>query len=317
MKTKIYSIVLALICISLSLAVNGFAAEEPVRGWYDPINDWFVYEWERPGQGTITGIDDPPNKIDPMIALSISYDKKSKEYNYSYKFTNREGKQLLYNIIIEYYSPISDATAPSNDWHITPNYRDLNELHWAKTLGELHGIPPGETVGGFSFKSHGPPAILNAVFFGKRRVRVDMPGDYDTFELMYSYERVANKLEEQYSEKFKDVVLKTVAPGPIPEELIPADFLQGIIDMKHEAMELGWVTNEGIKDSLDMKLEAALKKFQSGNTKAAKNILGAFINEVEAQGCESYADCPKGKHLTPEAYALLKFNAQYLIDNLK
>ena len=40
-------------------------------------------------------------------------------------------------------------------------------------------------------------------------------------------------------------------------------------------------------------------------------------NEVEAQGCESYDDCPKGKHLLPEAHALLKYNAQYLADNLK
>ena len=42
-----------------------------------------------------------------------------------------------------------------------------------------------------------------------------------------------------------------------------------------------------------------------------------FGNEVEAQGCESYEKCPKGKHLTSEAYALLKYNTQYLIEKLQ
>ncbi|MBI4822893.1 MAG: hypothetical protein HY805_01510 [Nitrospirae bacterium] len=47
-----------------------------------------------------------------------------------------------------------------------------------------------------------------------------------------------------------------------------------------------------------------------------KNILNALINEIEAQGCETYEGCPKGKHLLPEAYALLKYNVLYLIERL-
>jgi hypothetical protein len=65
-----------------------------------------------------------------------------------------------------------------------------------------------------------------------------------------------------------------------------------------------------------VKLDNAKKKLAEGSPGATKNILRAFINEVEAQGCATYENCPPGKHLTSEAYALLKFNAQYLIDNL-
>ena len=77
--------------------------------------------------------------------------------------------------------------------------------------------------------------------------------------------------------------------------------------MKHEAFSLGWITNQGIEQSLDAKLENAKKKIEQGNTNAAKNILEAFINEVEAQ---------KDKHLTSEAYGLLKYNVEYLIGKL-
>lgn len=51
-------------------------------------------------------------------------------------------------------------------------------------------------------------------------------------------------------------------------------------------------------------------------TDSAKNILNVFISEVEAQGCATYENCPPGKHLASEAYAILKYNAQYLINNL-
>jgi len=50
--------------------------------------------------------------------------------------------------------------------------------------------------------------------------------------------------------------------------------------------------------------------------RTAKNVLSALVNEVEAQGCAIYDDCPSGKHLTPEAWALLKYNVEYLLDRL-
>jgi hypothetical protein len=45
-------------------------------------------------------------------------------------------------------------------------------------------------------------------------------------------------------------------------------------------------------------------------------VLNAFLNEVDAQGCSKYDGCPAGKHLLPEAWALLKFNGQYLLGKL-
>ena len=87
--------------------------------------------------------------------------------------------------------------------------------------------------------------------------------------------------------------------------------------MISQAKSQGWIEDAQIKRSLQAKLDAAKKKYQSGNTKAGANILKAFINEVEAQGCQSNDKCPKGKSLSPEAYALLKYNAQSLIDTLK
>ncbi|MBI4823076.1 MAG: hypothetical protein HY805_02445 [Nitrospirae bacterium] len=111
-------------------------------------------------------------------------------------------------------------------------------------------------------------------------------------------------------------MLKAISPKAPPADFKPLDFLNYIISLKHEASSLGWITNKGIEMSLDAKLEAAKKKLEQGQNGTAKNILNALINEIEAQGCETYDNCPSGKHLLPEAYALLKYNVLYLIERL-
>jgi hypothetical protein len=182
---------------------------------------------------------------------------------------------------------------------------------WGSVLGQY--IPPGEEESGFIMTSYGIPTVRD--FTAKPRY---IAKDQDVYNMGVSKEEFI-KDSFKYLEAFYDSIAytgKTIGPTAPPLELDPASFLQGIIDMKHEAYSLGWITDAGIENSLDVKLENALKKLKSGNSKSAKNILGAFINEVEAQGCETYDDCKEGKHLKPEAYALLKYNAQYLINNM-
>jgi hypothetical protein len=292
---------------------------EPVKGWYDSENDWFIYEWEREGEGTVHAIHDVTNKVDPVITSDVSYSPSSEKFKYTYTVTNSSGKQLLYRVSVEYMNSISDSKAPSDEWYTMPNYRKSNAIRWSKSKAKVkHGIDIGETEKGFSFNSDAPPMISNSSFFGRKRIEITIPGDYDSVEVAQSYDRVMKHLLSQHPDKFEDVKRKTVAPGPIPDLTDTLAFIDNIVSLKHEAADLGWITNQGIVLSLDQKLEAARKKLEQGNTKAAKNILNAFIKEVEAQGCESYeSKCPKGKHILPEAYALLKYNAKYLVDNLE
>ncbi len=170
---------------------------------------------------------------------------------------------------------------------------------------EEYNIKPGGALDGFIIKSRGIPTI--------REISIKP-------WWVYVAEGYVSEEDEEKARRIEEEITyhgKTVGPTAPPEELVPVDFLQQIIGLKHEAAALGWITNKGIERSLDAKLEAALKKLEQGNNVAARDIIGAFINEVEAQGCESYDGCPEGRHLAPEAYALLKYNAQYLIDNLE
>ena len=58
------------------------------------------------------------------------------------------------------------------------------------------------------------------------------------------------------------------------------------------------------------KLEAANSQLESGNTKAAGNILKTFINHAEAQHGK------KNKHITEDAAHELIEDAEYLLSQL-
>ncbi len=171
--------------------------------------------------------------------------------------------------------------------------------------GRPNVISPGFSKGGFKLMSHGLPGIRE--YFVQPFIDIrELPSD------------IAPKSVQESIAFDKAISLfgKTIGPTAPPAQFVALDFLNYLIDLKHQAGTLGWVTNPGVQDSLDLKLDQAKKKLEAGDTKTASNILQAFLNEVNAQGCQNYSSCPSGKHLLPEAWALLKFNAQFLLGKL-
>ena len=174
----------------------------------------------------------------------------------------------------------------------------FGESGWGSKAAQYR-ISPGQSLSGFQISTRGLPGIKNF----KIEPKLIPPSAGDTEESgepvsLEEYQAVEDKVA------FKG---KTIGPTAPPADFKPIPFLDYIISLKHEAYNLGWIKNTGIEQSLDAKLDNAKKKIEQGNIEAAKNILAAFINEVEAQN---------GKHLTSEAYALLKYNVQYLISKL-
>jgi len=75
--------------------------------------------------------------------------------------------------------------------------------------------------------------------------------------------------------------------------------------------ELAWITSGGICPSLQVKLDLARQSLGQGRQDSAKGQLEAFLDELDAQhGPEP------GKHVTDNAYWLLKVNAEFLLSRL-
>jgi hypothetical protein len=80
-----------------------------------------------------------------------------------------------------------------------------------------------------------------------------------------------------------------------------------LIAAKERACTLGWISKQGVCNSLDAKLNAAKSAIERGQFDTAKNQLNAFINELNAQ---------KDKAVNQQAYDLLKTDALHVIDHL-
>lgn len=307
MKTK-HILIGAMVFASFAARAAEAPQTEPVNGFYDTKNDWFVFEWINPEDGKMQAFYDSSSKVKPTIHTTVSFDRDANVFTYSFQIGNQKGGiQLLQKIFIDHRSAIFGSMTPSSEWD-GAEYRNMGVWEYDKSLGSIHGIPAGQTVNGFSFKSKGLPSIVNVEFVGKRRARPSGPSpDDDSEEVLQSFVRVNKGLRAQYPDKFIDTVKqKTIGPVDPPTTFNAATLIQNLIALVNQSRAQNWIDNDGIANSLLAKLNTAASKVTS-DPKTAKNVLGAFLSDVQAQN---------GKHLSSEAYALLYFNGKFLVDHL-
>lgn len=189
------------------------------------------------------------------------------------------------------------ASAPSG-WMVVPT-TDARILWGAVSML----IGPGQTLSGFQVISHGLPGIRTftaepEIDIGSLNVTPPSgdPADFQRY-----------KADLQAVEAPSTTTGITVGPTAPPARFNAQSFLTVIQGFEGPAVQQGWIKNSGILNSLDQKLSAAAAALQRGDNNTAENVLGALINEVDAQA---------GKGLSSEAVALFKYNAQYLIAQL-
>jgi hypothetical protein len=82
--------------------------------------------------------------------------------------------------------------------------------------------------------------------------------------------------------------------------------LAGLVDLKHRFASLGWLSKApGLVRSLDAHLEATSRALARQQLTVFKNVMRAFINEVEASKAR----------IDPRAFEVLLRDARYLVDN--
>lgn len=246
------------------------------------------------------------DKIDIKVVGSVTYNQNEGYYEYTL-FSSKKSEQNLWDfrVILSDEKLIKSIQAPQGWYEPCVAPRGLGVLpSWQEVAWVAWGAPdeveirPGSSASGFKFTSLSSlPGIVDYYAEGWHEIPSFPYGMAPDYVPGYN----------DFTPYGPGTVGKTIGPVPLPKVFNPISFIGTLTSLKEECYSLGWIDNEGILNSLNKKLDNAKKNLEKGNIKTAKNILNAFINEVEAQ---------KGKHLSPEAYAVLKFNAQYLIDNL-
>ena len=104
----------------------------------------------------------------------------------------------------------------------------------------------------------------------------------------------------------------TVGIVPVPSRVTPASLATRLLRLTRRACgSLGWISKEGVCQSLDVKLTHAQAALAAGDVGSARGDLRAFANELDAQ----HGPQP-GKAVSDEAHALLALNAAFLLARL-
>jgi hypothetical protein len=175
---------------------------------------------------------------------------------------------------------------PVSSWQALIRYASRHVAQWAALNDSL--MQPGTRSQVLTLTAIGLPAVVDAHVEG-------------FYELPVYADAAEAPLEDPL--QTRAVHLRVVGVAPVPPGATPLDLARRLIAQRDEACRLGWADVKGVCNSLDAKLDAAVRALTRDDTAAAMGELEAFLNELDAQ---------RGQHLNDAAYFLLKINAEYL-----
>ncbi len=282
--------------------LNGDGIKEIVGKWSDvPMEEYptVTYSWNGQLYGKWPNPPQPPpggslpkNKADVAVKATVTRDTDG-SLLFSYVVENKPTSlQKLESFLVMRRTDSISVQLNRSAWESLVR-RKVPSILWVD-LSETNLISQGEKESSFGIRTPALPVITSYYAQGWNG---------------------RGNLAEIFTNSVQG---KTLGPADPPNPFVPVAFIDTIASYKHRAFALGWIKNRGIVQSLDAKLENAKRQLQRNNTTAAKNILQAFLNEVEALWKkENQRRNPQGVQITSEAYALLKFNAEYLIAQLQ
>jgi len=268
------------------------------------------------------------------IALSVKIDLATVHRLYSYNYVLINGPSAKENVY-KFEIHLTDSIE-IDDLHVPKNWDGVvfNEgrtlVRWGADVNDSTGkfkdiLQPRGTRSGFSFAALVLPGIVDYYAEGW--------APFPSFE-----EGEATDSIPGYSDLTPygpGVVGKTIGPVQLPEPFAASIFLDTLLSYVHQAHELGWINNtrdddaeederaeDGVVKNLDKRLELTRDLLERQKITQAKNHLQRFLGKVEKLWKRQQKEEEKNRKnpriiFTSEAYALLKYNGEYLLDHLK
>jgi len=222
---------------------------------------------------------------------------------YEYKYTtkvNENSTQQLEEFFIEIYSDISEIISPEG-WLGLLSRGVNSTIVWGSD-DKIFDVAIGQSLNGFSIKAQGLPAIVK--FYARGYVEIpEFPfGEAPPQELVVGDDIFENSVQG-----------KTIGPKSPPDPFDHLDFLDSLRGYIPQAGQLEWAAGEDFTAELSGLLDDARSRLAAGDSAGAAASLVSFTGLVEQA---SRGEGPPATALTSEGYALLFFNAQYLLGRL-
>ena len=256
----------------------------------------------------------PATKVDVVVEAEVDKDQRG-NFIYRYRIISQKSSlQNLRGFVVEHFNAVYNLTTPIN-WVGNPTSFTA-AISWDGYKLKSMGLEPESAQDGFGFSAspfnhaekytNSRPSSPGVFFRGG-----SLPGIVGCYASgntgIVTFpseppEGVSDSIPRGL--KVDAVGGKTVGPVGIPEHFDPIEFVKTIISYNRESFVQGWVEDQQTANINHEKLEKIIKTFEEGDRDLAYNLLTIFLSTIEAEKNE--------RKLLPEAYALLKYNIEYL-----
>ncbi len=316
-----------LFLMSLVVAQSSIAQTDTL--YFDPASGNYIVRYI----GVIHGSEDtlitfsyePPTKIDPIIQsfVSITVDGK---YLYRYKITNgTHAQQNLNEFSLHYDSTVwVESRTPETSWrNYTLRMRDYSDLHQPERVSTWvwrgdQGLEATWYIDSCIIASEGLPTTTDSYCQAKRRILVWPADQKDPSNI-----NISARLLHLEVYPNANVLRKTIGPKPPPNPFVLLPFLDTLLSYTRQSAQLGWLginrdddcddderPDDGVVRNIENRLQKARRELVRGDSVKARRELEKLVRKVDRLQ-------RRGERvMTSEAYALLKYNTEYLIEQL-
>jgi|GEM_PF-2022326 len=164
-------------------------------------------------------------------------------------------------------------------------------------------IQPGQTLDGFVMTSKALPGIRTFIAHPRYDPNDYYPSIDDVSE--EEAEQIINQIEKDYVEiSFRGITIGPVAP---PAIFNAVSYLDTLLSYTRQSKDLGWITEQATAEKYEGYFTMAQNMLQQNRITETRAKLQEVLQDVEADS---------GAFLTSEAYALLRYNTEYLLSQL-
>ena len=223
--------------------------------------------------------------------------------------------------------PVGFPGRPGNEW-----IGMLTNRRTASISADTLFIKPGQSTGGITITSRGVPGIRALVIRPNFQDDVLFPSIDDT-------SRTLSIAQMDSIREAANFYTRTVGPTAPPVKFVATIWIDTLLSYTRQSADLGWLgrdrdndcddderPDDGVVKNIEKRLEKAKRFLERDDSVKARRELEKLVQKVERIWKRSQDQEKKrgrGKEwrqdkclMTSEAYALLKYNTEYVIDHL-
>lgn len=290
----------------LSMQTAVYAQEDTASVTYIPGEGIYLLHYNLLGV-SYTDTLVPATRIDPVVVCSVG--KEGEMFVFSYAVSLMlTSQQYLSSFMVSHPAPILNPTKPNARWS-QGEFAQYKVWDWSNSLMDPSGlwtpttdVAPGGSTSGFSFRSAGQPTIVKSYLEGNAPL---LAFTAEPPQLLYDLLNTIDVFPHN------TVVRRTLGPADPPTPFNGLGFLDTIKSYITESRTLNWITTQATADKYTALINSAQAHLSS-----SPPLRGTVKAKLDSVLVNVYPDSAAAL-ITSEAYALLRFNTEYVLKKLR